>query len=184
MEERMTRKKPHPDAETQQTAREPQQEAAPAPEAQDLEQKLREAEGKRDEYLQMAQRVQADFDNFRRRNRQVAAESFDDGARAFVKTILPVCDNLERALAEPRENDALYAGVQLVYRQLQDALGQRGIQAVSRLGEPFDPTLEDAVAQGGCEEGAPGTVCDVVQKGYRMGDNVLRHAMVRVVPDH
>jgi len=184
MEENMTKKKSHPDAETQQSVREPQQEEAPGIGEQDLEAKLKEAEDKRDEYLQLAQRVQADFDNFRRRNRQVAAESFDDGARAFVKTILPVCDNLERALSGPRENDPLYEGVQLVYRQLQDALSQRGIQTVSRLGEPFDPTLEDAVAQGSCEEGAPGTVCDVVQKGYRMGDNVLRHAKVRVVPDH
>ena len=87
------------------------------------------------------------------------------------------------ALEDPREGDPLFDGVQLVLRQLTDALGQRGIQAVSRLGEPFDPTLEDAVAQGHSAEGEPGTVCEVVQKGYRMGDSILRHAMVRVVPD-
>ena len=149
---------------------------------QELAAQLEAAQQQRDEYLQMAQRVQADFDNFRRRNRQVASESFDDGARAFIKTLLPVCDNLERALAEPREDDPLYTGVQLVQRQLMDALNQRGISVISRKGEAFDPVLEDAVAQGSPEDGEPGTVCDVVLKGYKMGDNVLRHAMVRVVP--
>ena len=137
----------------------------------------------RDEYLQMAQRVQADFDNFRRRNRQVSAESFDDGARAFIKTLLPVCDNLERALQEPHAEDPLYQGVSLVHRQLMTVLEQRGVTTIKRLGEPFDPNLEEAIAQAGPEEGEPGTVCDVVLKGYIMGETVLRHAMVRVVAD-
>ena len=145
---------------------------------------LNEAEQKRDEYLYLSQRVQADFDNFRRRNRQVAAESFEDGARAFIKTILPVLDNLERALIELREDDPLYHGVRMVERQLQEALSHRGVQVISRLGQPFDPTLEDAIARGAPEEGEPGTVCDVLLKGYKMGDNVLRHATVRVVPDN
>lgn len=147
-----------------------------------LEEQLEAALAQSEEYLRMAQRVQADFDNFRRRNRQVASESFDDGARAFIKTLLPVCDNLERALQEPREDDPLYKGVQLVQRQLQEALSQRGVEQIRRLGEPFDPNLEDAVAQATPEDGEPGTVCDVVLNGYKMGDTVLRHAMVRVVP--
>ncbi len=149
---------------------------------QALREKLEGAEQKAGEYLQMAQRVQADFDNYRRRNRQVAADSFEDGARAFIKTILPVCDNLERALREAPEGDALRDGVALVQRQLMDALSQRGVETVNRLGEPFDPKLEHAVAQGTPEEGEPGTVCEVLVKGYRMGDVILRAAMVRVVP--
>ena len=147
-----------------------------------LKEQLEAALAQSEEYLKMAQRVQADFDNFRRRNRQVASESFDDGARAFIKTLLPVCDNLERALLEPREDDPLYKGVQLVQRQLQETLSQRGVEQIRRLGEPFDPNLEDAVAQASPEDGEPGTVCDVVLNGYKMGDTVLRHAMVRVVP--
>lgn len=175
----MTKKKPH-DQRAQDSAQQAETEqAAPVP---TLEEQLEKAEQQRDEYLQMAQRVQADFDNFRRRNRQVASESFDDGARAFIKTLLPVCDNLERALQEPRQDDPLYTGVQLVHRMLMDALTQRGIHTISRQGEPFDPTLEDAVAQGNPGDGEPGTVSDVVLKGYKMGDTVLRHAMVRVVP--
>ena len=175
----MTRKKPTDQAPEAETVEQATQNGVGEVNLQEL---LETASQQRDEYLQMAQRVQADFDNFRRRNRQVASESFDDGARAFIKTLLPVVDNLERALQEEREGDALYTGVQLVHRQLMDALGHRGIATISRLGEPFDPNLEDAVAQGSPEEGEPGTVCDVVLKGYKMGDTVLRHAMVRVVP--
>ncbi|NLW20373.1 MAG: nucleotide exchange factor GrpE [Clostridiales bacterium] len=175
----MSKKKPVDQVPEDQTQEQP---AQPELEGNGLQEQLEAAHQQRDEYLQMAQRVQADFDNFRRRNRQVASESFDDGARAFIKTLLPVVDNLERALLEERGEDPLYTGVQLVHRQLMDVLSHRGVQPISRPGEAFDPTLEDAVAQGSPEEGEPGTVCDVVLKGYKMGDTVLRHAMVRVVP--
>ncbi|NLX83680.1 MAG: nucleotide exchange factor GrpE [Clostridiales bacterium] len=179
----MTKKTPKD--QPKQELKEQQEEQAQHKQDQDslsLEDQLIRAQEQSEEYLKMAQRVQADFDNFRRRNRQVASESFDDGACAFIKTLLPVCDNLERALLEPREDDPLYQGVQLVYRQLQDTLHQRGVEQISRQGEAFDPTLEDAVAQANPEDGEPGTVSDVVLKGYKMGDTVLRHAMVRVVP--
>lgn len=183
----MDRKKKNPGQEESpviQEEAEAAEETAQEAGQEDLLKELEEARAKRDEYLDMAQRVQAEFDNFRRRNRQVASESFDDGARAFIKTILPVVDNLDRALGvEQDKNDPLYQGVSLVQKQLTDALKARGVSEISRLGEVFDPKLEDAIAQGACEEGEPGTVCDVVLKGYQMGENVLRHAMVRVVPD-
>lgn len=143
-----------------------------------------EAETKRDEYLNMAQRVQADFDNYRRRNSQAKSESFEDGARAFIKTILPVCDNLERALATPSEDETLRAGVALVQKLLNEALEKRGVSVIDRKGERFDPQVEDAVVQGTPEEGEAGTVCEVFLKGYQMGDSVLRHAMVKVVPEN
>ena len=183
----MDRKKKHPRQEDQPVPQEGADTAEEVSASASLEELLKELEDtriKRDEYLSMAQRVQADFDNFRKRNRQVASESFDDGARAFIKTILPVVDNLDRALqVEKDKEDPLYLGVSLVLKQFNDALSARGVKAISRKGEVFDPKLEDAVAQGGCEEGEPGTVCDVVLKGYTMGETVIRHAMVRVVPD-
>ncbi len=148
---------------------------------QELEQRLAEAEAKRDEYLTMAQRVQADFDNFRRRNQSVRAEAYEDGAASFIKTILPVCDNLERALAAESMDEALTAGVKLVQKQLLEALNKRGVTVIDRLNQPFDPKLEDAVIQGSPEEGEPGTVSQVLLKGYAMGENVLRHAMVKVI---
>ena len=166
-------------AEAQET--EQAQEAAPAVTAEELA----AAVAKQEEYLNMAQRVQADFDNFRRRNQNVRKEAFDEGARAFAVTLLPVIDNLERAIAAAQNSsdESLRSGVEMVYRQLCEAFEKRGITAIDRKGEKFDPNLENAVMQGVPEDGEPGTVCEVFQKGYQMEGMVLRHAMVKVVPE-
>ena len=157
------------------------QEAAPAVTAEELA----AAVARQEEYLNMAQRVQADFDNFRRRNQNVRKEAFDEGARAFAVTLLPVIDNLERAIAAAQNSsdESLRSGVEMVYRQLCEAFEKRGITAIDRKGEKFDPNLENAVMQGVPEDGEPGTVCEVFQKGYQMEGMVLRHAMVKVVPE-
>lgn len=146
---------------------------------------LAAAIAKQEEYLQMAQRVQADFENFRRRNQNVRKEAFDDGARAFATTLLPVIDNLERALAAAAASpdESLRSGVEMVLRQMNEAFEKRGIIPIDRLGEKFDPNLENAVMQGELDEGEPGSVCAVLQKGYQMEGAVLRHAMVKVVPE-
>jgi len=146
---------------------------------------LAAAIAKQEEYLNMAQRVQADFENFRRRNQNVRKEAFDDGARAFATTLLPVIDNLERAIAAAQNStdESLKSGVEMVYRQLVEAFEKRGITAIDRKGEKFDPNLENAVMQGAPEDGEPGTVCEVFQKGYQLEGMVLRHAMVKVVPE-
>ena len=157
----------------------PPAEEAPAPQ----EDALAAAEAKAEEYLALAQRVQADFDNYRKRTKATRAEAFEDGAREFIKQLLPVVDNLERAMAQESADEGLLAGVKLVHRQLMDALEKRGVTVIDRPGEPFDPTLENAVMQGTQDEGDPGTVCAVLQKGYKMGDAVLRHAMVKVVAE-
>ncbi|MEG2950782.1 MAG: nucleotide exchange factor GrpE [Clostridia bacterium] len=146
---------------------------------------LTAAVAKQEEYLAMAQRVQADFDNFRRRNQNVRKEAFDDGTRTFATTILPVIDNLERAIAAAAESSdaSLKEGIEMVCRQLCEVFEKRGITTINRKGELFDPNLENAVMQGVPEDGEPGTVCEVFQKGYQMEGMVLRHAMVKVVPE-
>ena len=146
---------------------------------------LAEALAQKEEYLNLAQRVQADFDNFRRRNQNVRKEAFDEGARAFATTLLPVIDNMERAIAaaQTSSDESLRSGVEMVYRQLVEAFEKRGITAIDRKGEKFDPNLENAVMQGTEDDGEPGTVCEVFQKGYQMEGMVLRHAMVKVVPE-
>ena len=140
---------------------------------------------KLEEYLGIAQRARADFENFRRRNENVRKDAFDDGTRTFATTLLPVVDNLERAIlaAADSPDEALRSGVEMVYRQLCEAFEKRGIQSIDRLGQPFDPKLENAVMQGEPDEGEPGTVCAVLQKGYQLDGVVLRHAMVKVVPE-
>ena len=185
----MSKKKPIPPEEMPEAAEAPLEDGAvDAQEAaqDDLESLKAELEAARkqsEEYLNMAQRVQADFENFRRRNNAARAESFEEGARAFIVTILPVLDNFERALAVESQDEALKEGVSMVYRQLSEALEKRGVTPIDRLGEKFDPNLENAVMQGDSSEGEPGTVCAVLQKGYKLGDYVLRHAMVKVVSD-
>ena len=144
---------------------------------------LKEAQAKADEYLNLAQRVQADFENYRRRTKATRAEAYEDGARDFIKQLLPVVDNLERAIAQESADESLMTGVKLVYKQLTEALEKRGVQVIDRPGEKFDPNLENAVMQGATDEGEPGTVCAVLQKGFKMGDFVLRHAMVKVVAE-
>ena len=158
-------------------------EAAAQVEAIDLN-ALQAAAAKAEEYLTMAQRVQADFDNFRRRNESVRADAYAEGQRNVAAIFLPVLDNLERALAaQSAEGDALRTGVEMTLKQMLDVYEKLGVTPIDRLGEPFDPNLENAIMQGAPEDGEPGTVCQVLQKGYQMGKNVIRHAMVKVVPE-
>ena len=170
-----------------------EEEALPVEDAADASQapkgptqeELDAAKAKADEYLTLAQRVQADFDNFRRRNESVRADAYTEGMRGLAATLGPVMDNLERAVDAAKDSpDAqLKEGVGLVLRQLGDVFQKQGITPIDRLGEKFDPNLENALMQGAPEDGEPGTVCQVFQKGYQIGKNVLRHAMVKVVPD-
>ena len=167
------------------TAKEPAAEQTEEHPKLDLKAALEAAVAKQEEYLGIAQRARADFENFRRRNENVRKDAFDDGTRTFATTLLPVVDNLERAIlaAADSPDEALRSGVEMVYRQLCEAFEKRGIQSIDRLGQPFDPKLENAVMQGEPDEGDPGTVCAVLQKGYQLDGVVLRHAMVKVVPE-
>ena len=148
-----------------------------------LQSELEQTAKKNEEYLNMLARTQADFDNFRRRNESVRADSFAEGQRAVVAAMLPVLDNLERALDAAAEDSPLKSGVELTLKQMRAACEKLGVTEINRLGEKFDPNLENAIMQGAPEDGEPGTVCMVLQKGYMMGKNVVRHAMVKVVPD-
>ena len=152
---------------------------------EDLQKALEEAEAKTAEYLAMAQRVQADFENFRRRNESVRADAYADGRKDAAAALLPVLDNLERAVeaAAGSTDEALKNGVEMVLKQMTEAYQKLDVKPIDRLGEKFDPNLENAILQGTENEGEPGTVCQVLQKGYMIGSKVLRHAMVKVVPE-
>ncbi len=154
-------------------------------EADPMQAALDAANAKADEYLAMAQRIQADFENFRRRNETVRADAYADGRRDVAGQMLSVLDNLERAsaAAENTQDEALKNGVELVLKQMNDIYRKLDVTPIDRLGEKFDPNMENAVMQGTAEDGEPGTVCMVLQKGYKMGDKILRCAMVKVVPE-
>ncbi len=144
---------------------------------------LAKAKAQADEYLNLAQHVQADFDNFRRRNASVRADAYADGQRNVAASMLAVLDNLERALGSAEEDSPLKSGIELTLKQMKDVYDKLGVTEINRLGEKFDPNLENAVMRGEPDEGEPGTVCQVLQKGYQMSGVVLRHAMVKVVAD-
>jgi molecular chaperone GrpE len=145
-----------------------------------LEQRLEALTAERDEYVNHLQRVAAEFENYRKRT---AREQADFAARAnerLVKELLPVLDDLGRALeaAEQHEEAKLEEGVRLVHRQLADLLRKEGLAEIETDGQ-FDPHVHEALLSQPSE--APeGSVVDVVQKGYRLGDRVLRPARVVV----
>ena len=147
-----------------------------------LKEELEKTKAQCEEYLDMAQRKQAEFANYRRRTEGVRAEAFDDGRRDAIDKLLPVIDNLERALAAAGEEEsALKSGVEMVLRQTKESFTKMGVEEIDPIGQPFDAEYHNAVMQGTEDEGEPGTVCAVFQKGYKLGSRVIRFAMVKVV---
>ncbi len=135
----------------------------------------------RDEYLALAQRTQADFENYRKRVAKEARAAQERGVSTLAKELLPALDNLDRALGAADEDDPLLQGVRLVRSELDTALTRAGIESFSPLGEAFDPTLHEAVATAEAPEGqASGTVIEVYQAGYRLGQSIIRPARVVV----
>jgi molecular chaperone GrpE len=162
------------------TVKAPRETTRPAPSREELERALAEAEALRDQHLADLKRVAADFDNYRKR---VAREQQALVARAhagLVEAILPVLDDLGRALeaAGLHEEAKLEDGVRLVHRQLSDVLAREGLEE-SPTDVPFDPHVHEALAAIPSGD-AEGTILEVVQRGYLLGDRVLRPARVVV----
>jgi molecular chaperone GrpE len=134
----------------------------------------------RDEYLALAQRTQADFENYRKRVARDAAQAQDRGVAKLAKQLLPALDNLDRAIEAAEDEDPLLAGVRLVRSEIGAALARAGIEAFAPLGEAFDPNQHEAMAQQPVDGAASGTVAEVYQDGYRMGDAIIRPARVLV----
>jgi molecular chaperone GrpE len=147
---------------------------------------------KRDEYLALAQRTQADFENYRKRVARESALAQERGVAKLAKELLPAIDNLERAIVEiavatgetgESGQDPLLGGVRLVLSELTGALARVGIESFSPGGETFDPTQHEAMAtvprspEGGAQSG---TVVEVYQPGYRLGESIIRPARVVV----
>lgn len=149
----------------------------------DLDELLARA-GKADEYLALAQRTQADFENFRKRMTRDVAAAEARGVSRLAKELLPALDNLGRALAaaeaEGEADGHLGTGVKLVQDELLAVLKRVGIEPFSPRGEPFDPNEHEAMAQQPIEGAESGTVVEVYQQGFRHGESVLRPARVVV----
>jgi len=149
----------------------------------------------RDEYLALAQRTQADFENYRKRVARESAAAQERGVAKFAKELLPALDNLDRALedagraagARPdgvaaAQGDPLLEGVRLVRSELAAALARVGVESFSPVGETFDPALHEAMAtaEQPADGADSGTVVEVYQPGYRLGASIIRPARVLV----
>jgi molecular chaperone GrpE len=185
----------------------PEESAGALPPNEELERALREAEAsvearaaastaEIDEAAEKAQkeleeardrliRLQADFENFRKRTLRERAEAFRYGHQNVVKDLLPTVDNLERAIAHARESgggdlEGFLQGVELVLRELLGALAKHGVTPIEAEGAPFDPSVHEAMGQNPDESVAPNTVIQVLEKGYRLLDRLLRPTRVIV----
>ncbi|HZI81362.1 MAG TPA: nucleotide exchange factor GrpE [Vicinamibacterales bacterium] len=127
-------------------------------------------------------RTAAEFDNYRKRIDRERREQSESAATGLLTEILPVVDNLERALVAPSGPEAagLRAGVELIHRQLVDLLRKRGVTPIEALGADFDPRFHQAVSQEASDSHRDGEVMEEMQRGYMLGDRLLRPAMVKV----
>jgi molecular chaperone GrpE len=160
---------------------------------------LGQAKRERDEYLELAQRTRADFDNYRKRVARETAEALARGKAELARGLLPAVDNLERALRaagieqperaqgepdspseEVSAHEALARGVALVHRELRGALEAAGVEAYDPVGERFDPELHEALSTRAAENSDSGLVLETVERGYRLDGQLLRPARVVV----
>ena len=161
-------------------AGEPSGEEDPAnEEARIVDQPEEQPEEQPEDYLALAQRIQADFENYRKRTAREAAAAGERAKGGLVRELLPVVDNLERALASAEDGEQhLAEGVRLVHSELIAVLERNGIQQFNPAGDKFDPSEHEALSVR--NDGEPGVVLEVVERGYRANGTVLRPARVVV----
>lgn len=158
--------------ETAEDAVQEEQAAEPTPE-EALQASLKEQE---DKYL----RLLAEYDNYRKRSQKEKENAWTTAKADTAKEFLPVYDNLERALKQETTDEAYAKGVQMIMTQLKTVLEKLGIEEIPALGETFDPNFHNAVMHMEDESLGENTVAEVFQTGFKIGDKVIRHAMVKV----
>ncbi|WP_182274795.1 nucleotide exchange factor GrpE [Bacillus velezensis] len=148
-----------------------------------LQHQIDELQGLLDEKENKLLRVQADFENYKRRSRLEMEAAQKYRSQNVVTEILPALDNFERALqveAESKQTKSLLQGMEMVRRQLMDALEKEGVEAIEAVGQEFDPNLHQAVMQVEDENFGSNIVIEELQKGYKLKDRVIRPSMVKV----
>ena len=129
-----------------------------------------------DKYLRLA----AEYDNYRKRTQREKESLFADAQAATIEKFLPVCDNLDRALAQQTEDTAFYAGIELIRKGLTEILGALDVRQIDTQGQPFDPNVHNAVMHIEDDSGEENMVAEVFKTGYIMGERVIRYAVVSV----
>jgi molecular chaperone GrpE len=147
---------------------------------QDFEALLADAEREKAEYLELAKRTQADFENYRKRMAAEVQAAQERGKVAVAREVIEAVDNLERALEAGADGGSLAEGVEMVLGGLRETLSRNGVEVVDPKGEKFDPQWHEALSAQPVEGAEPGTVVEVMQKGYKLGEQLVRPARVVV----
>jgi len=167
-----------PPAENEERAPQPTAAVTDTGEPQSEIEKLR---AERAAYLDRAARIQAEFENFRKRNAKAQEEYREYALADALKALLPILDSLDNALKTNAASlEDFHSGIELIDKQFHDALAKLGVQPVPTEGQPFDPSLHQAIQMVDTDEAEDNHVLDELQRGYKLKDRLLRPAMVRV----
>lgn len=148
-------------------------------EIQQLREELSRACAEREQTGDRLLRLAAEFDNFRKRSQKEREGIYSDALAEVILGMLPVYDNLERAMLQPTQDSAFLKGVEMTMKQFSQCLEKLGVSEIPAEGQPFDPTVHNAVMHVEDESLGEGMVAEVFQKGFALGDRVIRHAMVK-----
>ena len=130
-------------------------------------------------YLEMAQRIQAEFENYKKRNATISQDSYRNGVITAVRKMLPVIDSFKQAKSQIKD-DSVLTGLDLVLSQMMSALKDLGVTKIECVGLPFDPNLHNAVLVGVDTEKPDQVVLEEYQEGFTLGDIVIRHSVVKI----
>ncbi|MCC8068548.1 MAG: nucleotide exchange factor GrpE [Ruminococcus sp.] len=143
----------------------------------DLDALTKELQEEKDKYL----RLYAEFQNYRNRTTKEKTEAYNNAISECVKQILPVIDNFERALTQECSDENYKSGMEMIFKNFMAILDKMGVKEIDALGKPFDPNIHHAIQQCENDKYESDTVCNVFQKGYMLGERLIRPAMVQVV---
>ena len=135
--------------------------------------------GKENEYLELAQRLKAEFDNYKRRNADLSAQSFNNGVASTVTRLLPAIDSFKQAKANIEDEDTL-KGLSMIEGLILSAFKELNVEKIDCLGKEFNPNLHNAVLTGQDETKPDGVVLEEYQEGFKMGDRIIRYSVVKI----
>ena len=165
-----------PEEEVEEVLEDTAEETAEAPEMPEADPWEEKYNAERDAHLRLA----AEYDNFRKRTAKEKEQTYNNGKGDAVEKLLPVYDNLERALNQPTEDAAYKKGVELTMNELVKILTSLGVEIFGEIGQEFDPNIHNAVMHTEDESLGENVIAQVFQKGFRIGDKIVRFAMVQV----
>ena len=173
--ENLEEEKPAPE---KKTIKEKVSEKKEAKKAENKDDKLsKELEAEKEKYI----RLVAEYDNYRKRSQKEKEGIYPDAVAETIKAFLPVADNFERAMEAPTQDENYKKGAELTYKSLMDVFQKFNVESFGKKGDAFDPNLHNAVMHDEDDSGSESVVSDVFQKGYKIGDRILRFAMVKVL---